>query len=298
MDIARLILTTDFSDCSEHAFSPAAAIARRAGAEIDLVNVAGALPPFAFGHTGAATTLDAFHRESEARLAEVARRPVFDGLSVHCHVLDGFGPEAIDEFHDEVGQDLVVTATHGHAGLKRLVLGSFAERVVRLVKCPALVFRGDSEATDFAPRRILFSHDFSQLSAAALPRLRSLATEFDARIFALHVVNAELYPPSAFWVGTAVSDQAPPYWENAEERARDELEQIISAELSDFEAAPVVATGAPGHEIVASAIESDCDLILLSTHGHTGLTRTLLGSVAERVVREAKCSVMTVRPGD
>jgi len=184
MDIARLILTTDFSDCSEHAFSPAAAIARRAGAEIDLVNVAGALPPFAFGHTGAATTLDAFHRESEARLAEVARRPVFDGLSVHCHVLDGFGPEAIDEFHDEVGQDLVVTATHGHAGLKRLVLGSFAERVVRLVKCPALVFRGDSEATDFAPRRILFSHDFSQLSAAALPRLRSLATEFDARIFA------------------------------------------------------------------------------------------------------------------
>lgn len=141
MNVKKILLTTDFSECSEHAFATAATIARRNEAAVDLVNVVGALPPFSFGHAGGGIRVAEFHDDARRRLGGVVRNPVFDGVSVKPIVLDGFGPEAVDAYQRENGHDLVITATHGHSGLKRLVMGSFAERVVQLSHCPVLTFR-------------------------------------------------------------------------------------------------------------------------------------------------------------
>jgi nucleotide-binding universal stress UspA family protein len=300
MNLRKILLTTDFSECSAHAFPPAAAIARRNGAAIDLVNVGGAVSPLAFGHTGGGFAVDEFYAGLEGRLAEVARRDVFRGVEVHPHLLEGFGPESVARFQETHGHELLVTATHGHSGIKRLLLGSFAEGLVRRARCPVLTYRGTSEESEFRPRRVLWPHDFSDLSRTALRYVRELATLHGAEVHVLHVVNAELYPihpVGDFPVsGTWWEGGHPDLWAKGRDKAQEELAKLLAEELHGAKASAVAAVGNPLREILAHASDWKADLIVLSTHGRTGLSHAFLGSVAERVVRGAPCTVLTVRP--
>jgi universal stress protein A len=144
----------------------------------------------------------------------------------------------------------------------------------------------------FQLRRILVPMDFSDTAKKALQYAVPLATAFDAEIVLVYVVqpytvSAELgyLPPEV-----AVSDQE---FANS---ARKELEQLSNQEIGTRARSQIkVGVGVPWQEIVAAACNTNADLIILSTHGHTGLKHALLGSVAERVVRHAPCPVLVVR---
>ncbi len=144
---------------------------------------------------------------------------------------------------------------------------------------------------DFALRAILVPIDFSACSRKALQYAVPLARQFASRLLLVHVM------PVYYFVGSEFGpvDVPAPELEMRENSER-ALERLCGEEIKD--AVPVstrVCRGQPVQEIVTVAREEHVDLILLSTHGHTGLKHVLLGSVAENVVRYAPCPVLVVR---
>jgi len=139
-------------------------------------------------------------------------------------------------------------------------------------------------------KRILVPTDFSDCSKQAITYACELAKRFSGELQLLHVAVPHAMPMP--YVG-AVSEQAF-HPEETAKKALEELEDSEFDQVSRVERA--VRTGTPFVEIVRHAKENDIDLIVLGTHGRSGLVHALIGSVAERVVRKSPCPVLTVRP--
>lgn len=140
--------------------------------------------------------------------------------------------------------------------------------------------------------KILVPIDFSNYSKNALKYAVNFAKKFNSKIYLVYVVEPVIYP-SDFSMGQVtfpVSDI------EMNERAKDELESLAKTEIgSQFEVETVIKTGKPFVEINETASELDIDLIIIATHGHTGMEHLLFGSTAEKVVRKAPCPVLTLR---
>ncbi|MBN2562427.1 MAG: universal stress protein [Phycisphaerae bacterium] len=143
-------------------------------------------------------------------------------------------------------------------------------------------------------QRILFPFDFSELSLHGLRYARSFAEAYKAELHVLHVVDEA----SQYWMAMGPNSvpAGPPPDELLAISTR-EMEQFAQEHLADvnFKVVTDVHMGRPFMEIIRYAREKDIDLIVLGTHGRSGLKHALMGSVAERVVRKAPCPVLTIR---
>jgi universal stress protein A len=140
--------------------------------------------------------------------------------------------------------------------------------------------------------RILTAIDFSENSECAFDYALTLATKFNAELTLIHVIN-EPVDLRGFYVPHISFEQLE---KEIEEGAVKMMETFCSTKLgaySNYKTA--IVTGIPYDEITAAAERIDASLIVLGTHGRTGLDRILFGSTAERVVRTASCPVLTVR---
>lgn len=146
-----------------------------------------------------------------------------------------------------------------------------------------------------AIRQILVPSDFSESSRAALDYAAELARSLDASIDVLHVWEAPLFMPPASLLETGVADTS------LVEIFRKNAEDSLSAFVADAKKrgvnvrAAFAELGPPAHTIAEFARSREYDLIVMGTHGRTGLPHALIGSVAERVVRHASCPVLAVR---
>ncbi len=141
--------------------------------------------------------------------------------------------------------------------------------------------------------RILLPTDFSERGAEATKYACALAEQFNAELHVLHV----LPNPDVAVFDFGISPELSEHVQRAKEAAREELERVV--DLKWAEGRTIVKTVVEGPafvEIVRYAREHEIDLIVLGTHGRSGLAHVLLGSVAEKVVRKASCPVLTVRP--
>lgn len=135
-------------------------------------------------------------------------------------------------------------------------------------------------------QKILFVTDFSEPARYAQQHAIQLAERFGAALHVLHAVSDDVFVPAP-----DLAEQ----WLHAEmERARKQL----SADLGTVKAVVEVRQGNAVQEILKYADEQQIDLIVIGTHGRTGLSRLLLGSIAEKVVRLARCPVMTIHPAN
>jgi nucleotide-binding universal stress UspA family protein len=140
----------------------------------------------------------------------------------------------------------------------------------------------------FSINTILHPTDFSERSQQAFKLACSLASQHQARLLLVYVVSTPPPPPLPYneaGLGT---------FEDTAEAAQIRLEELRTSH-SNIEIEYVLAEGKPAQEINRIARETDADLIVMGTHGRTGLDRLLMGSVAEHVVRKAPCRVITVR---
>jgi nucleotide-binding universal stress UspA family protein len=140
-------------------------------------------------------------------------------------------------------------------------------------------------------RKIVVATDFSAASRAAFAAAIDSARREGARLVVLHV----MMPPSPF-----VGDNLPPSWIELEAQASRDAERRLNAAVAQAARSGIATTGrvvkgAPAEEIVKVARREGADLIVLGTHGRTGLGRLFMGSVAARVLGTAKCPVLTVR---
>jgi nucleotide-binding universal stress UspA family protein len=177
--------------------------------------------------------------------------------------------------------------THGRHGLSRLLAGSIAETVLRYSRCPVLALRHQETALRGEPIRvILHPTDFSSGSEASLRAARRLARETGARLIVLHVTPPEIVVEGIGAVGV-------------DQRAdRDALEAIRARIEGPDLKCPVevrLGRGEPAAEILRVADELGAGLIVMGTQGRTGLERILMGSVAEAVLRRARCPVLIGR---
>jgi nucleotide-binding universal stress UspA family protein len=124
---------------------------------------------------------------------------------------------------------------------------------------------------DLSVRQILFPTDYSDISRVAGRTAAQLARHFDARLHVVHVVPPVTYPGPGEALSTAIADLGPHV-------------DVVTA----------IVNGRPAREIVDYTAQHDIDLVVMGTHGRTGVSRALLGSVAEAVVRRAPCPVLTV----
>jgi nucleotide-binding universal stress UspA family protein len=181
-----------------------------------------------------------------------------------------------------------VTGTHGHKGLDHLLLGSVAERVIRHAPCSVLTVRRGLDVERF-PAHLLVCTDFSAAAEPALDEAAFLARRFAARVTLCHVY-----------------DQAPsPLRRQARElRGLDDLDVAAAlrqalerlGERFDGEVHHAILSGDdPAQVIAEQAGTSDADLVVVATHGRTGLSRMIIGSVAEKVARLAGRAVWIAR---
>jgi universal stress protein A len=143
--------------------------------------------------------------------------------------------------------------------------------------------KGDSHMSIF--NRILCPIDFDGNSLDALRLARRIAERDKATLYLLHVI-----PPQDPLVMSA-----PAITERDEKYARAELQKVSNAELTGVDHEVLVRFGHPAEEIVAAESETKAELLVMATHGRTGVSHFFMGSVAERVVRESACPVLTVR---
>jgi universal stress protein A len=147
-------------------------------------------------------------------------------------------------------------------------------------------------------KRILVAVDFSEITGAVVGHGLYLAKAFGAELKLLHVVHIPPFAEATTWMLPVIST-------TTDQNLREEIAAGVEKELTKIsdqcaEACPnveaIIREGIPFQEIIDCAKEIKADLIILGTHGRTGLSRAIIGSVAERVVRTASCSVFCINP--
>ncbi len=269
---SNVLIPVDFSDVSDDVFGFGMLLAQRHDAALHLMHDIEIPTETITGATIVKDEMKQAHADSERRLSELER--LADGKSVTLtrDILHSTDPKrSILTFAGENDIDLIVLGTHGRSKTVEKVLGSTAERVLRRSPCPTVTVRPGMGRDRIDV--ILVPVDFSEFSAQAVKHASDLGKIHGAEVVVLH---AAADPPE----------------DDVEQRLR-----RLYAEHGAGEARFIVSV-APDRideAVVEAAAEQDADLIVMMTHGRTGIRRALTTSVAERVVRRAPCPVMTYR---
>ena len=302
--IKRILVPTDFSACSRVALARAEEIARANGAEIFVLHVCGEFRYNARDDRGVVSGEGMAEEETTVISALAAISEQLRGRGIRARATHIVGTP-----HEKIGDsvaferiDLVVMGTHGRQGLARLVLGSVAERVLRAADVPVLVCHANGHAAEkvvvgpacLAPgalppiTTILVPTDFEESSQGAVRAAFQLAEQLGAKVRLLHAY-APIVVAAANGVGSIP-------FEALHERAHERLREIEKRfEGSSALGKSIAVMGDPAMMIIETAAETGVDLIVVGTHGRTGLKRALLGSVAEKIVREADCAVLVAK---
>jgi nucleotide-binding universal stress UspA family protein len=294
MNAFRTILfAADFSENSREAFSVACSLAREdknrlvvlAVAESDWV----AEDPVFLGQSSVQfykEEHDGHHLETLKRKLRDVYAPAYP-INVEYQARHGDISEQILATAREIGADLIVMGTHGRTGMNWLLSGSIATTVLRKASCPVLALRSSARAQKLEEaRRIIHPTDFSVNSRAALKVARSLARDLGARLLILHVT------PPAILIDGSVAGEIDP---SAYRASLEDLRTSLDGPDLKYPVETQLVLGLDREEILRTAQETGCDLIVMGTHGRTGLGRLLLGSVAESVLPRASCPVMIVK---
>jgi nucleotide-binding universal stress UspA family protein len=284
-NIRRLIVPVDFSVQSESSCVLAVQLARLWNAQLLLLHV---IPSMVGGHFLSNNRLQSRMAD---QLAEFQEKWVPSGIAATRLVRTG---SPFSQIVTEAGKpgDLIVVATHGWTGFKHLVLGSTVERVIRHARCPVLVNRASIGKRRSKPSlfsRILVPIDFSNHSRASLGFAMALGDYFDMRLFLTHVVEQPFNPREGF---TELRD-AVGMMKKVAARSMEHLlkERGFNRKIVETSS---IRTGDPHQEILKEAKRRKADLIVMATHGYTGFTHVLMGSVCEKVIRHAESSVLVL----
>jgi nucleotide-binding universal stress UspA family protein len=291
--IRNIVVPTDFSALSQAAAARAGTLARLDGASIHLVHAV-RFPLLATPHEVSvpAAVWEGVRRAAQERLEEARKALEAKGVStVTAEISDsGDAAQAIAAAVEAYGADLVVMGTHGHGGLKHAFLGSVAERTLRSVDGPVLAVKEDPARAGEPITRILLAVDFSVHSDRAVEVAAALGKRLAASVDVIHGFDLPRdYIPYASPFGVELEQKIQA---SANERLESVRERLRQSQL------PVTLhsrRGQPSVVIAEVAAGIGCQLIVMGTRGNSGLSHVLLGSVAERTLRTAPCSVLVVK---
>ena len=296
--VRKVLFPTDFSPFSRDALSYAAHIAGKYGAELHILHV------IVLHDDDPHDPARDFPDLSEVRsvLEELAKERMGSLIKEHdipdlvlklVHRRDISAAPPIVEYAREQDIDLVVMGTHGRRGVRKLLLGSVTNEVIRLAPCSVLTVRGKGETVPFGEiTRIFVPVDFSEHGKQALAIACMMAATVGAELQLAHVLH-DVPHPAFYTEGATVLHS----WKaDIRQRALSSLEEFHdqAGGCQGVSAGFLTLEGNPGHEIVRFSKDHGTDLIVMATHGLTGIKHFLLGGTAEKVIAGAECPVLVV----
>lgn len=297
MRVRHILLPTDFSEAAEPALRRGTDLGKQFGATVHLVHVAtltstATIDPVFEGAGGILEKLEELEAESERRLAAEGERLGLSAEQSRTTVLRGRWPAPqLLSYAEENAIDLIVLGTHGRQGVRRMILGSVAEALVRKAPCPVWTCHASLPPEATRPERILVPVDFSAHTESLAAHAAALAELYHSEIDLLHVMPDPSVP--VVYGGEPVIPL--PAREAIEERARRELEAVAQeGPLARVPTRQHLEEGNAALRIDEKAKELGSDLIVMASHGLTGIERLLIGSVTEKVVRISSVPVLTI----
>ena len=299
----KILLATDGSREAELAARAAADLAQKTNSELHVVHAFGIVPigPPVYPE---ATNLQSVEYEaeieegqriSEQRAREVLTAEVEKVRSAGCtvteeHLIEGRMAPGIIGVAEEIGAGLIVMGSRGRGGIRRALMGSVSDSVVRHAHCPVMVVRDDEHGRDDLPGRILLAVDGSEEASAAAQTAVELAERTDSELHLVHVgeVRPVSHPERRGYLAR---------YEALQEAAR----QLLEEQVEEVESAGGTVSrahlrmGRPDEEIVVLGEEIGAGLIVTGSRGLGGMRRALMGSASDSIVRHAHCPVLVVR---
>ncbi len=291
--IKKTLFTTDFSPCAQQALNHALFLAENYNTELHLVHVIQThrndmIEPMA-QVANAEEVYKQLQKNAVSRLQDMVEGKG-DAINIHCEALCGVNVvESIIEYITANDIDVVVLGTHGRQGINRFIMGSVAEKIVRIAPCSVLTVRCEEVA---ALENILIPIDFSEYSNKALRVAVDVASRYNAALHILHVIEKHSYPA----IYKESVRRGKDWIHDAKARTKEEVERLLKEYSADGLTTKLhITEGHPSRDIITFTRENKVDLIIVATHGLRGLNYLLMGSVAEKVVRFADCPVITVK---
>ena len=292
--IKNILCAIDRSPSSLQAFGYAIALAKWQRARLNLLEVIEEAPPPGVSRAPTSDGVPAEARkalERDLRQVLTARRA--SDVKVEISMRKGNVVQEILAQARTSRSDLVVVGTHGRGGVQRLVLGSVAEKVLRLATCPVLTVRRGvrlARRSRSPFETILCPTDFSAAANKAVAYAKRLAQEADAKLILLTAVD---WP-----FGTAVmSGPVAELRKSIELEASESLARLLPRAANGPRAQAIVALGKASAAIVKGARARSADLIVMGVSGRGALDVALLGSTTHHVIREGAWPVLTVQTG-
>lgn len=297
VQLKSIICATDLSDFSNHAVSYGISLAKELGVKLYVCHVVDISYAAVYGKGSGPA-------EQESRIMNYA----------HEHLKRSVGEQPVDweplitkghpaneivRMAEEKNVDLAISASHGRSGLKRLILGSVTDRLMRTLPCPLLVVRRPEH--DFvAPtneeirlKRIFVGCDFSPDSSLAFQYGLGLAQEFQSELHLIHVIE----PPVYKYLLKPAIDSGEGLEQDLRDRFNEKLRNMVPEEARNWcTTKTILLPGRPHEELTKYAVINDADLIVLGVRGHGLIEMLFVGSTTDRVVRQAPCPVLSVRP--
>lgn len=295
MALTTIVVGCDLSGPSDISIDRAVALAELHEARIVLVHAQANDAPIAevdnemlekLGEVSAAVRVEEA-RQLADRLAAIQAR------GIRTEIVSRVGPadEVLTAASIEYAAELIVIGSHGHTGITRMLLGSVASSTIRHATCDVLVCRGPSVKALF--QRPLVATDFSSASARAL----SHAALISAPGVTIDVIHAWQLPAGSW--GATLLGQARFPWSTVRDAvlasARAQSDKLRAEHKNLGNTLNVELVQGPAASVITHAAEKNGhDLIAVGAHGHRGVRRLLLGSVAESTIRHSPCSVLVV----
>jgi nucleotide-binding universal stress UspA family protein len=289
IQLSRILCPIDFSEFSEHALAHAIKIAGWYGALLQVLHV---LPP-----SSTSIELTASRHEITARqLRDIVARHRQPDVVVETKIVDSADPpRCILECAETLDADLIVTGSHGHRGMQRVLLGSVVEALLHQAVRPILVVPVNLKSTPTSEAtfsRIVCPVDFGTASLNALAFARSLAEESDARLTLLHVIDT---PPELSHAPQPLDRYVAPLRAAARATAQEQMQQLLPQHATDHgRVETAVVEGHVSRRVLEIAAERQADLIVMGVHGRHAFDLAIFGSNSMDVIQQATCPVLIV----
>ena len=299
MDIKKILWPTDGSKESEGSLGLALFLARAYGSEIICLHVSQIHIPVTDLYPSYETVIMDIVKNTEERFGKEFKRIEGEnpGVKFSPRIVRGSVVDWIIETAKTDSADLIVMGKKGHGLIGSALLGSNTLKVLRNSHVPVLSVRPEGEKKEYAFKKILVPFDISDTADSSLLYAMGLAAKLGSAVTAAYV----------FWIDANVYEVSPELVSELSEHSAIELgnrvEEIKAAFRKEHPGAPEpeletrVLTGvSPALTVTDYAAENGYDLIVISTHGRKGLERFILGSETEKIVREAGCPVIVLKP--
>ncbi|MBN1810598.1 MAG: universal stress protein [Anaerolineae bacterium] len=303
---SKIVVPLDGSELAEGVLPHVAEVIRGRGSQVCLLTVAqsarvttSVLPDLFSSFDNTQEERQRVEQELTAYLETVAGRLEPTAAQVQASVRFGRPADEILAFAGEAGADLIAMSTHGRSGISRWVLGSVADRVLHGAMCPVLIVRAKPQQIHPAYQHILVPLDGSELAEQVLPHVSALIRPNHTRVYLISVLA------NGFSDRTITLLTSSPPGLQLSTTALSKAEVQLTAYLRSVAAVlrergatvhTAVKHGSPAEEILTHAAEVNADLIGMTAHGLSGVSRWMYGNVASKVLQGSHCSVLLVHP--